>query len=276
MYYSNGSIIFEPLKHFPQSLYKHENVILDGKNLTLKDKDQTGYIILQIQCPYIHVDGNLSFEMEDPMDIESILLSCSRYRKKWDHLKVTRKNSTFFCDIGKQYKMDKRYSFCRTLYINIEIKKDTKISDITVDSVFQCSTVSLPELIEGANQITLKGHPKTPINVKLEYALKEKHELEPPGNIIINEKMKRITWEHKKVKNLSHFYIIISSDEGCLWPVQPYKTELDLPADSRSFDLKDIKRYLVEGEKYFFKISSIYQKDGEEHKSISRVHAFIF
>ena len=111
----------------------------------------------------------------------------------------------------------------------------------------------------------LKSESDIPLKVTIEYK-KEHLELKPPLKPIYSTQEKIIRWQPPSSMNHPIGYqIMISSDEFCLWPVQPHRADVRLPHTQDSFNLEGLEAYLKDAGHYFFKVSAIYKGDYQEY-----------
>ncbi len=273
---SNGLLTAFPLKYFPESCYETTNLHMIDNRIKVIDPTKPGSMTVHIKTPYVLVGCTLHARTRHAERETSPLLFFSRDGSKWSVISTEREGNIVTADIGNQYDFETEYNFYNEIYMTLMIEAPCEIRDLEIQTLFQVSPRSLPELRKGENSMRIKSSSPAPLKVRLGY-IERNYDLRPPSSPLYDSASNTITWSApRRGEKPARYHIVISSDESCLWPVQPRKTEGFVASDTFSFSLSGLETFLKRGARYFVKVSSVYRIDGHNHNVPAEIESFIY
>jgi hypothetical protein len=159
-YFGNGTILYEPVAQTQATIFNNLLIEPHGQSpasLRLRDPDESGVLIYQVECPYILSDAMVagSYQAHSPGAI-TISLSFNR-GKSWTEL-WSNPNREGKIAVNMRQEIAARYGYW--LKVRLAQEQLAEIIGLKVRTTFIVSPLSLPgKLSRGDNRIRFVGGP---------------------------------------------------------------------------------------------------------------------
>jgi hypothetical protein len=161
-YFGNGTIIYELLAETEASTFENLRIESNGlapASLRLRNPDEAGVMIYQVECPYIFSDAMVagSYQADGPGTI-TISLSFDGGKSWMELWRNPSREGEIVVNMG--HEIAARYGYW--LKVRLAPEQRAEITGLKVRTTFVVSPLSLPgKLSRGDNQISFVGGPLT-------------------------------------------------------------------------------------------------------------------